>query len=299
MELTTQQSRGIIHNHSACSGEGSHPLSVLRQRWASRFRFAAMTEHAEKLTAEAYAAYVQECDALSDEQFRFIPGLEIATKSGHMLVLGCRTFICTRDPFQVIKEASGSVILLAHPEQGHMLPAVLAQADGFEGWNARYMGRYIPPLDWLSTWRKQLLPGKIMTGGNDIHKVDSKRKIVLLIHTHSMSEANILEAIKQGQFTLSNGTFSLTSDGHVLYHGCQLRVQAFWILQARSYRLMRQAKQVYLRMRRKFLHARGKQSDYLMKQVEGFTPQDHHGEGGQPLLQGLIHLIHSLMLRGT
>jgi hypothetical protein len=114
-----------------------------------------------------------------------------------------------------------------------------------------------------------------------------------------MSEANILEAIKQGQFTLSNGTFSLTSDGHVLCHGRPLRVQALWVLQARCYRLMRQAKQVYLRMRRKFLHARGKQSDYLMKQVEAFTPQDHHGEGGQPLLQGLIHLIHSLMLRGT
>jgi hypothetical protein len=31
MELTTQRYRGIIHNHSACSGEGSHPLSVLRQ----------------------------------------------------------------------------------------------------------------------------------------------------------------------------------------------------------------------------------------------------------------------------
>jgi hypothetical protein len=258
MELTAQRYRGIIHNHSACSGEGSHPLSVLRQRWASRFRFAAMTEHAEKLTAEAYAAYVQECDALSDDQFRFIPGLEIATESGHMLVLGCRTFICTRDPFQVIKEASGSVILLAHPEQGHMLPAVLAQADGFEGWNARYMGGYMPPLDWLSTWRKQLLPGKIMTGGNDIHKVDRKRKIVLLLHRHALSEADILEAIKHGQFTLSNGVFSLTADGRVFYHGRQLRVQAFWVLQARCYRVMRQGKQVCLRMGREFLRACGK-----------------------------------------
>src|SRR2546421_3682816 len=136
---------GIIHNHSACSGEGSYPLSVLRQRWASRFQFAAMTEHAEKLTAEAYASYIHECDTLSDGQFRFIPGLEIATASGHMLVIGCRKFICTQDPFQVIQEATGSVILLAHPEEGHIIPAVLKQANGIEGWNARYMGRHIPP----------------------------------------------------------------------------------------------------------------------------------------------------------
>jgi predicted metal-dependent phosphoesterase TrpH len=112
MELAKQQYCGIIHNHSACSGEGSHPLSVLKQRWAPRFRFAAMTEHAEKLTKDTYASYLQECDRFSDERFRFIPGLEIATESGHMLVLGCRTFICTRDPFQVIKEAAGCVILL-------------------------------------------------------------------------------------------------------------------------------------------------------------------------------------------
>jgi hypothetical protein len=215
MEYTQKQYAGIIHNHSACSGEGSHPLSVLRQRWASRFQFAAMTEHAEKLTAEAYASYLRECDSLSDEQFRFIPGLEIATTSGHMLVLGCRQFIRTRDPSQVIKEAAGCVILLAHPEERHMIPAVLAQANGIEGWNARYMGRHIPPLDWLSIWRKELLPGQIMTGGNDIHHVDRKRKIMLLTQSRSMREHDILEAIKTGHFIVSNGIFAFTPDGQI------------------------------------------------------------------------------------
>lgn len=247
------QYRGIIHNHSACSGEGSHPLSVLRQRWASSFHFAAMTEHAEKLTAEAYAAYVQECDALSDEQFRFIPGLEIATMSGHMLVLGCRKFICTRDPFQVIKEATGCVILLAHPEEGHVIPAVLEQADGIEGWNARYMGRYIPPFDWISRWRKELLSGKIMTGGNDIHHIEHKRKIMVLIQSHSMNENDFLEAIKKGQFTVSNGIFSFTPDGRIFYGEREVKRQIFSLFCLRCYRLSRQGVQAYKRTVRKFL----------------------------------------------
>ncbi len=253
MKFTKVQYRGIIHSHSACSGEGSHPLHVLRKRWASSFQFAAMTEHAEKLTAEAYASYVQESDSLSDEQFRFIPGLEIATASGHMLVLGCRKFICTRDPFQVIKEAAGCVILLAHPEEGQIIPAVLKQADGIEGWNARHMGKHIFPLDWISRWRKELPPRKIITGGNDIHRVDHKRKIMMLTQSRSMSENDLLEAIKKGQFIVSNGIFSFTPDGHFFYRGRKVSTQIFLVLCARCYRLSRKGRQVYKRMVRKFL----------------------------------------------
>jgi hypothetical protein len=109
----------------------------------------------------------------------------------------------------------------------------------------------------LSTWKKGLLPGKIMTGGNDIHKVERKRKIVMLIQSRSMSEADILEAIKQGQFTVSNGIFSFTSDGRVFYRGRKVRMQAFPVLLARCYRLSRQGKQVCLRIGRKFLRACG------------------------------------------
>ena len=257
MEFTKNQYCGIIHNHSACSGEGSHPLSLLRQWWACSFHFAAMTEHAEKLTAEAYASYVQECDSLSDERFRFIPGLEVATESGHMLVLGCRKFICTRDPFQVIKEAAGCLILLAHPEEGHIIPAVLQQAHGFEGWNARYMGRHVPPFDWFKKWRKEFLPGNIMTGGNDIHRVDRQPRIVTLVQSRSMGENDILEAIKHGDFMVSNGAFSFTPDGCVFYRGRKVKAQALSILLARCYRLSRQGLQVYLRMVRKSLVALG------------------------------------------
>ena len=207
--------RGILHNHSECSKEGCYPLETLYNRWVSKIDFAAMTEHAERTTAEAFASYIQLCDELSDEHFRFIPGLEVATNSGDMLLLGCRKFICTTDPFQVLKEAEDCVILLAHPEEGHIIPAILQQVDGFEGWNSGHMGGYMPPLDWFRIWKRQFSKGKIMTGGNDIHKVDPKRKILTIVESLSDTEAGILDAIRQGNFLTSNGIFSFTPDGRV------------------------------------------------------------------------------------
>lgn len=231
--------RGIIHNHSACSKEGCYPLITLRERWASQLDFAAMTEHAERTTAEAYTAYLQECDALNDENFRFIPGLEVATESGDMLLLGCRKYICTRDTFQVLQQASGCVILLAHPEEGKALPEVLLQANGFEGWNSGHMGGYIPPLDWLGKWRKQwLFPGKIVTGGNDIHKVDPKRKIVTTVQSSSKTEEDILEAIRRGSFVTSNSIFTFAVDGRVTYHTHDVSESRLFAAYARSYRLL-------------------------------------------------------------
>jgi len=39
-----------------------------------------MTEHVDELTPERAAAFVKECDALSDDRFRFIPGFEVPYK---------------------------------------------------------------------------------------------------------------------------------------------------------------------------------------------------------------------------
>lgn len=232
-----QSYRGIIHNHSACSKEGCYPLSTLRHRWASHLDFAAMTEHAERTTAQAYAAYVEECDKLNDEKFRFIPGLEVATESGDMLLLGCRTYICTRDPLQVLREAGGCVILLAHPEEGKIQPEVLLQANGFEGWNSGHMGGFAPPLDWLARWKLWLPADKIVTAGNDIHTVDPKRKIVTSVQCSSNTEKDILEAIRQGQFVTGNGMYALTSNGCTSYRTHDVTKNALFAAFARSYRL--------------------------------------------------------------
>lgn len=234
--------RGIVHNHSACSKEGCYALTALRQRWANSLDFAAMTEHAERISAQEYAAYVRECDALSDEQFRFIPGLEVSTTSGDILLLGCREYICTRDPVHLLKQITPqTVVILAHPEEGKVRAEVLAQAHGLEGWNGGHMGGYMPPIDWLAGWRKRQPAGKFFTGGNDIHKVDPKRKILTLVETHGepgtpCSEVELLHALRQGNFRTDNGIFAFSPDGTLFYRERQIAWLLPFMVLARTYR---------------------------------------------------------------
>lgn len=234
--------RGILHNHSACSKEGCYALGVLRGRWASSLDFAAMTEHAERISAEEYASYVSECDALSDEQFRFIPGLEVATTSGDMLLLGCRDYIRTRDPMQALARIpEQTVVILAHPEEGKAQAEVLARAHGLEGWNGGHMGGLMPPVDWLAGWRKRQPAGKFFTGGNDIHKVDPKRKILTLVETDAppgtpCSEEEILDALRRGDFRTDNGIFSFSPDGTLSCKGREIAWLPPYMLLARAYR---------------------------------------------------------------
>ncbi len=263
--------RGILHNHSACSKEGCYTLDVLRQRWAESLDFAAMSEHVERISAEEYAAYVSECDALSDERFRFIPGLEVATTAGDMLLLGCRDYIRTRDPMEVLARIPPqAVVILAHPEEGKVQEEVLARAHAVEGWNGGHMGGYMPPVDWLVGWRKRQPAGKFFTGGNDIHKVDPKRKILTLVEVaqggektagdqgegkpwpFSCTDGNgqggdkptplpcteeaILKALREGDFRIDNGIFSFQPDGALSYKGREVGWLLPFMLLARAYR---------------------------------------------------------------
>ncbi len=179
---------------------------------------------------------------MSDEQFRFIPGLEVATTSGDILLLGCRKYICTRDPAQLLALIPRqTVVILAHPEEGKVKVEVLAQAHGLEGWNGGHMGGYMPPVDWLVGWRRRQPTGKFFTGGNDIHKVDPKRKILTLVETDAQpgtacSEEELLRALRQGNFRTDNGIYSFSPDGTLFYRGHKVAWLLPFMLLARAYR---------------------------------------------------------------
>lgn len=251
--MNTRYYRGILHNHSNCSQEGCYPLTILRQRWAEELDFAAMTEHAERTTPEDFASYVQECDRLSDEQFRFIPGLEVSTTSGDILLLGCRKYIRTTDPLQVLDEAPDCLILLAHPEDGHMIQDVLERVHGVEVWNLRHMGGFVPPLDWLERWKQRFPEGKMLTGGNDIHRIDPKRKIRTLVQSNENTEAALLAALKEKRFTTSNGVFALSPCGYSTILGSKITSPFLQSLLPCSYRFIWRSELLVLHLAGKLL----------------------------------------------
>src|SRR5262245_61141110 len=96
--------KGAIHLHSVYS-DGEFTLAELREALvAAGCPFACMTDHAEYFNRLMTRDYVAECASLSDDRFRFIPGLEYSCYEGmHVLGLGVTEAAGTRDPQDVIR----------------------------------------------------------------------------------------------------------------------------------------------------------------------------------------------------
>src|SRR5947209_8955562 len=114
--------RAIFHCHSTYS-DGELTLAELRELFvAEGLDFACMTDHAEFFDDESLRAYRDECDALSDERFRFVAGLEYeCERRMHVLGYGVTTLAATTDPQAVIRhiEAAGGVSVIAHRSEEH------------------------------------------------------------------------------------------------------------------------------------------------------------------------------------
>src|SRR3712207_4736603 len=110
--------RGAFHCHSTYS-DGECTLAELREMFvAAGLDFVCMTDHAEFFDEEKLRAYVQECESLSDERFRFVAGLEYeCERRMHVLGYGVTTLAGTTDPQGVIRhiEREGGVSVIAHP----------------------------------------------------------------------------------------------------------------------------------------------------------------------------------------
>jgi len=69
--------RGITHAHSTYSFDGTMSLQEIRTLCLKAgYTFALMTEHVEGMSNDGFAAFLLECQQLSDEDFLFVPGLE-------------------------------------------------------------------------------------------------------------------------------------------------------------------------------------------------------------------------------
>ncbi|HEX8723195.1 MAG TPA: PHP domain-containing protein, partial [Pyrinomonadaceae bacterium] len=141
--------RAVFHCHSTYS-DGECTLAELRELFvAEGVDFACMTDHAEFFDGERLRAYREECDALSDDAFRFVAGLEYeCERRMHVLGYGVTTLAGTTDPQEVIRhiEAAGGVSVIAHPMDSMFdwIETFDALPDGVEAWNSKYDGRYAP-----------------------------------------------------------------------------------------------------------------------------------------------------------
>jgi predicted metal-dependent phosphoesterase TrpH len=205
--------RGILHCHSTYSYDAKLSLRELRELFiVNGLHFVCMTEHTDELTRERAAAFVAECDALSDETFRFIPGFEVPYGKGtHILMIGMREFLGSYAPdinaLRVWTRHTPFVVL-AHPVRNRFSvdDGLLSVLHGLEVWNQQYEGKRVPRTRSLRLFdilraKKQSL---VATGGVDFHRSEHFGGPFVTLNVDSLIEREILERLKSGVYTISS-----------------------------------------------------------------------------------------------
>lgn len=215
--------RGIVHVHSTHSYDGKVSLMALKTLLQKEgLSFACMTEHTDTLTIETANQFINECRAFSDSSFVFVPGFEVPYKDAHVLHIGADAFVCAEADKDSLRKwsAVAPLVVLAHPVRNNfILDSVLTDCiNGVEVWNQQYEGKRVPrprSLQLLASLRAQR-PAIQAFGGVDLHRVDHLGTPVTTIEVVQLTEATILAALRQGDYSF--GTRSLQLHSHDSYH---------------------------------------------------------------------------------
>ncbi len=174
-------------------------------------QFVCMTEHTDEMNSDEAKKFVDECEALSDEQFRFIPGFEVPYHSAHILMIGMRNFHDIYAPdIETLKKWSteASFVVLAHPVRNKFKvdDGLLGEIDALEVWNQQYEGKQVPrtrSLKLLGILRKKK-ENLIATGGVDFHRIEHFGAPLVTLQVDELTEESILSKLKSGAFVIES-----------------------------------------------------------------------------------------------
>ena len=212
--------KGIIHAHSTYS-DGEFTLAELRALLiGAGCRFACMTDHAEFFDEARLRAYVAECETLSDDQFRFVAGLEYeCERRMHVLGYGVTTLAGTEDPQAVIAhiERAGGISVIAHPMDSmfEWIETFAQLPHGIETWNSKYDGQYAPrPATFRLLHRLQTrAPAMRAFYGQDLHWKTQPRVLFNVVECQTPTRAAILAAFARGAYSGSKNEHELPASG--------------------------------------------------------------------------------------
>jgi hypothetical protein len=208
---------GAIHMHSDYSHDGLDSLENLREVCITRgIRWVGLTDHAEDLDAEVFGEYLAHCASLSDDEFRYIPGLEFrfaGFRGVHLFAVGLDRWIQPRTFAEFFEQTSTAArfTVLAHPVLcRYVVPQiVLDRIDAIEIWNANYNTRYPADPRAIALYHAvhARRPELVATVGLDQHDGSNDREVRTLISADDVAAA--ADALRAGRFrtTGRNATF--------------------------------------------------------------------------------------------
>ncbi|HJJ51033.1 MAG TPA: PHP domain-containing protein [Methanocorpusculum sp.] len=187
-----------LHIHTNASADGKCSVEdVIAKAKERGFQAIAITDH--DTTKGAKQAL-----AIKDPGIIIIPGIEVSTKQGHVLVLGTtKEYEPGKNTVETIREAKadGCLVIIPHPFHrwrhgvGLHAPNALLEADGIEVFNSRY---YIGAANtraakFAKRYRKP------MTAGSDAHTCRFVGYGINIIDADDSTVPAILDAIKKGK----------------------------------------------------------------------------------------------------
>ncbi|MDT7604131.1 MAG: hypothetical protein QOF61_2128 [Acidobacteriota bacterium] len=212
--------KGVIHAHSTYS-DGEYTLRELREvLTGAGCRFACMTDHAEFFDATTIRAYVEECEALSDDRFRFVAGLEYnCERRMHVLGYGVTSLVSTDNPQEVIAHINteGGVSVIAHPMDSMFdwIETFTELPRGIETWNTKYDGQDAPRPATFHLLRRLQARAPEMRAfyGQDLHWKRQPRVIFNEVECETPTRAAILAAFARGAYRGIKDEHELPSTG--------------------------------------------------------------------------------------
>jgi hypothetical protein len=212
--------KGAIHVHSTYS-DGEFTLAQLRDIYRTEnCTFVCMNDHAEYFEEQRLQAYRRECEALSDQTFRIVPGLEYrCERNMHITAYGHTGLTAKTDPEEVIRYIAeqGAVAVIAHPKDEFFswIESFQTLPNGIETWNSKYDGRYAPrPGTFALLQRlKQRSPAMLAFYAQDLHWKKQFRGLFIELEVESAEPREMLAAIARGKFRGRKGELQLPSDG--------------------------------------------------------------------------------------
>ncbi len=214
--------KAALHCHSTYS-DGEFTLRELREMFVKNgYQLVCMTDHAEWFEPDQLRAYVDECESLSDDAFRFIPGLEFeCERRMHILGYGVASLVDTTEPEEVIKhiEAQGGLSVIAHPGDSMFdwIETFETLPFGIEVWNSKYDGPLAPrPRTFrLLNRLQQRKPEMKAFYGQDLHWRKQYFGLANAIRISTASRATVLKALRDGEYSGLRENVELPSSGEL------------------------------------------------------------------------------------
>lgn len=187
-----------LHIHTAASPDGHCPVkSVLSAAKARGLDAVAICDH--DTTAAAREALL-----LKDSPVLVIPGIEVSTRDGHVLVLGTtKEYERGKPAEETIAEAKadGCLVIIPHPYHrfrhavGLANPKALSLGDALEAYNSRY---YTKGSNERAAETARRL-NKPVTAGSDAHECEFVGYGINIIDAEECSVGAIFSAVRAGK----------------------------------------------------------------------------------------------------